>query len=70
MVFKKKGYIRIKEDSRLLELLEQLKYDLMIQQDLVRKSVDPSPIVLNNLKIIEMKYFFLLREARKRGTTM
>ncbi|UOE94166.1 YaaL family protein [Alkalihalobacillus sp. LMS39] len=70
MVFKKKGYIRSKEDNRLLELLEQLKYDLMVQQDIVRKSVDPSPVVLTNLKIIETKYFFLLREARKRGTTM
>ncbi|WP_078556433.1 YaaL family protein [Bacillus alkalicellulosilyticus] len=70
MVFKKKGYIRAKEDNRLLSIIESLKHELVTQQSIVKKSVDPSPAVLAKVKLLEAKYLFLLREARKRNTSM
>ncbi|WP_216831794.1 YaaL family protein [Alkalihalobacterium elongatum] len=68
MLFKKKQRIRKVENERLLSLIDEMKQQLTNQQLLVKKSLDPSPMVLNELKITEAKYFFLLREARVRQT--
>ncbi|MDE5416317.1 YaaL family protein [Alkalihalobacterium chitinilyticum] len=69
MFFKKKHRIRKEENERLLILIDEMKQKLTNQQLLVKKSLDPSPMVLNELKVTEAKYMFLLREARIRQTT-
>lgn len=70
MFFKKKGRIRKEENARLFALLEEMKQQFIYKQNLVKKSVDPSPIVLNELKLTEAKYMFLLKEAKMRKLTM
>lgn len=70
MLFKKKGKIRKLENERLVSHIEILKRKWMDQSDLVRKSVDPSEEVMLNVKLTEAKYLFLLKEARKRNTSM
>ncbi len=70
MLFKKKGKIRKVEDERLVAYIESLKLVLMNQKELVQKSVDPSEEVMFKLKLTEAKYLFLLKEARKRKTSM
>ncbi|MFV8830432.1 YaaL family protein [Alkalihalobacterium sp. APHAB7] len=69
MFFKKKHRIRKEENERLLTLIDEMKQKLTNHQLLVNKSLDPSPMVLNELKVTEAKYLFLLREARIRHTT-
>ncbi|WP_078429515.1 YaaL family protein [Alkalihalobacterium alkalinitrilicum] len=68
MFFKKKGRIRKEENERLLSLIDDMKQKLTKQQLLINNSVDPSPMVLNDVKVTEAKYMFLLREARIRQT--
>lgn len=68
MLFRRKGRIRKEEDERLLSLLDEVKNKLIYKREMVNKSVDPSPLVLHELNLIEAKYLFLLREARIRQT--
>ncbi|OLO25201.1 hypothetical protein BTR23_25310 [Alkalihalophilus pseudofirmus] len=68
MFFKKKGRIRKEENERLLSLIDDMKQKLTKQQLLINNSVDPSPMVLSDVKVTEAKYMFLLREARIRQT--
>lgn len=70
MLFKKKGKIRKLENERLVTQIESLKSKWVSQNELVRKSVDPSEEVMLNVKLTEAKYLFLLKEARKRNTSM
>ncbi|MBU8908400.1 YaaL family protein [Desertibacillus haloalkaliphilus] len=66
MFFQRKKRIRQAEDERLLALIEEMKQRLSKQQAIISSSVDPSPTVLNDLRITEAKYLFLLKEARVR----
>lgn len=70
MLFKKKGKIREDEDRRLVRHIEALKETLTNQSQLIKSSVDPSEEFILRLKITEAKYFFLLKEARMRNTSM
>ncbi|MFT4417113.1 YaaL family protein [Fredinandcohnia humi] len=66
MLFKKKGWLRQEFDEKLLSQLEATKQEWMRQKSLIEKSVEPSDDVLNELKVAETKYFFLLKEAKNR----
>ncbi|MBD8071524.1 YaaL family protein [Bacillus sp. PS06] len=66
MFFRKKGKLRKEMDEELLRQLEILKEDWMKQKILIEKSIDPAEDILNELKLAESKYFFLLREAKQR----
>lgn len=66
MLFHKKGKMRKEEDERLLAMLEEAKQHLTNLRQLVDKSVDPSPLVIYEMHLVEAKYLFLLREARHR----
>ncbi|WP_078543229.1 YaaL family protein [Litchfieldia alkalitelluris] len=66
MFFRKKGKLRKDFDEKLLQQLEHLKEDWMKQKLLIEKSIDPSEEILNDLRLAESKYFFLLREAKQR----
>ncbi|MFC4324334.1 YaaL family protein [Litchfieldia salsa] len=66
MFFRKKGKLRKEFDEILLHQVESLKDEWMRQKRLIEKSIDPAEDVLNDLRIAESKYFFLLREAKQR----
>lgn len=66
MLFKKKGWLRNEFNEKLLSQLETTKQEWMRQKNLIEKSVEPSDDVLNELKVAETKYFFLLKEAKNR----
>lgn len=54
-------------DNRLLDEIFRLKDEWTQIKEIIEKSVEPSEIGLYDLKVAEMKYFYLLREARKRN---
>lgn len=66
MLFKKKGKLRKEFNQELITQLEIAKRDWMRQKNLIEKSVEPSDDILKELKVAETKYFFLLREAKRR----
>jgi len=66
MLFRKKDKLKKEFDQNLLNQLELLKAEWMRQKSLIEKSIDPSDEVLNELKVVESKYFFLIREAKNR----
>ncbi|MEH7387795.1 YaaL family protein [Bacillus sp. JJ1521] len=66
MLFKKKGKLRKQFNQELFSQLEIAKKEWMRQKSLIEKSVEPSDDVLSELKVAETKYFFLLREAKRR----
>jgi len=70
LIFRRKGWLRKEFNERLIEDLLQLKEQWNRQKKLVEKSVEPSPEVLYELKIAEAKYFFLLKEAKKRRVVL
>ncbi len=66
MFFKKKGKLRKEFSQELFSQLEIAKKEWMRQKSLIEKSIEPSDDILNELKVAETKYFFLLREAKRR----
>ena len=66
MLFKKKGKLRKEYNQELFSQLEIAKKEWMRQKSLIENSVEPSDDILNELKVAETKYFFLLREAKRR----
>lgn len=66
MFFRKKGKLRKEFDQLLIIQLEQLKSDWNHQKSIIEKSVEPSEETLNELRLLEAKYLFLLRQAKAR----
>jgi hypothetical protein len=67
MLFRRKGWLRTQYDQQLIQNLLNMKKEWNRQKQLIEKSVEPSPQVLFELKVAEAKYFFLLKEAKKRN---
>ncbi|RBW67325.1 YaaL family protein [Bacillus taeanensis] len=65
-MFFRKGKLRKEGNERLLQTLEQLKFEWMNKKKFVEQSFEPSESVLHELRLAEAKYFFLLKEAKKR----
>ncbi|MGF9966952.1 YaaL family protein [Bacillus rhizoplanae] len=70
MLFQKKGKLRKEYDEKLIVLLEQVKIEWMRQRRIVAQSIEPSENVLCHLKLAEAKYFYLLKEAKRRPVKM
>ncbi|PDY45463.1 YaaL family protein [Bacillus pseudomycoides] len=70
MFFQKKGKLRKEYDDKLIAVLEKVKNEWLRQKRMVEQSVEPSHDVLCSLKIAEAKYFFLLKEAKRRPVKM
>ncbi|MGP1910654.1 YaaL family protein [Metabacillus sp. JX24] len=70
MFFRKKGWLRKEYDQLLIDDLLHMKSEWNHRKQLVDKSVEPSPEILYELKVSQSKYFFLLREAKKRNITI
>jgi hypothetical protein len=66
VLFWKKQKLRKMENARLFEHLEEQKEKLDSEKQLIERSIDPSEEVLCRLRVTEMIYSFLLREARER----
>ncbi|MGA9289897.1 MAG: YaaL family protein [Anaerobacillus sp.] len=70
MFFKRKGYLRKQSNESLIQSLHELKNVWNRQKEIVERSVEPSGAVLAKLKVDEAKYFFLLKEAKRRKIRM
>ncbi|MFD3450479.1 YaaL family protein [Microbacteriaceae bacterium 4G12] len=70
MFFRRKGYLRREYDEKLISLLEELKQEWLRQKRIVEQSIEPSEEVLCYLQLAEAKYFYLLKEAKKRHVQM
>lgn len=70
MIFRKKGKLRKEFDLLLMDQLEQLKNEWSHQKKIIEKSVEPSEEVLYELKLLEAKYLFLLRQAKLRNVSI
>jgi hypothetical protein len=70
MFFRRKGWLRKEYDERLLAKLEEYKGDWHQQKLLLDKSFDPSEEVICQTKIAEVKYIFLLKEAKQRNVKL
>jgi hypothetical protein len=67
MFFRRKGWLRKEYDEQLLAQLSEYKSQWQKQKQLLDKSFDPSEEAICQTKIAEVKYFFLLREAKQRN---
>ncbi|MFC0470348.1 YaaL family protein [Halalkalibacter kiskunsagensis] len=70
MLFGKKQKLRKIENARLFQHLEEQKRKLDSEKQLIERSIDPSEEVLYRIKVTEVIYSFLLREARERRASM
>jgi hypothetical protein len=70
MFFRRKGWLRKEYNEKLLIQLEKLKHSRYQQKKLLEKCLDPSDDVILQLKLEEAKYFFLLKEAKKRQLSL
>lgn len=70
MLFRRKGKLRRETDQKLWDSLNELKIEWMRNRELVEKSIDTNVLLLNDLKISEAKYFYLVREAKIRHLTV
>ncbi|WP_111646627.1 YaaL family protein [Paranoxybacillus vitaminiphilus] len=66
MFWRRKGWLKKEFDEKLIAELETVKNEWLKQKNLVEKVVEPSEAVLADLKIAEAKYFFLIKEAKRR----
>lgn len=66
MFFRRKGWLRQEFDERLLLQVDGIRTEWANQRMLVEKSFDPSEEILNQLKVADAKYFYLIKEAKNR----
>ncbi|OLS33473.1 YaaL family protein [Bacillus sp. MRMR6] len=67
MFFRRKGWLRKEFDEKLLMQLSEHKDHWQNQKQLLDRSFDPSEEAICQTKIAEVKYFFLLKEAKHRN---
>lgn len=70
MFWRRKGRLKKQFDERLVEQLEAMRNEWIKQKELIEKSIEPSEDVLMDAKMTEAKYFFLIREAKRRRVTL
>lgn len=70
MFFKRKGRLRKEYDDKLLSQLQEYKEHWQKQKQLMDKSFDPSEEAICQTKIAQVKYYFLLREAKERNVSI
>ena len=66
MFFRRKGWLRKEYDERLLQELVCLKQNWLAKKALIERCVDPSLELILEVKMAEVKYFSLFREAKAR----
>ncbi|WP_102348021.1 YaaL family protein [Bacillus sp. Marseille-P3661] len=66
MFFRRKGRLNKTIENNLWELITNLKDEWMRNKTLVEKAVEPSEELLYYYKLAEVKYFYMVREAKIR----
>lgn len=67
-MFQKRGKLRREKDNAIITLLDVFKRQADELDARIRQSVNVSPEVERQSKIARAKYFFILKQARHRGT--
>lgn len=67
MFFKRKGYLRKEFDGKLLSCLEECKMAWLRQKSIGARCVEPTEQLLFDVQLAEVKYFYLLKEAKRRN---
>ena len=70
MFFRRKGWLRKEYDEKLLTQLQEYKEQWQKQKQLLERSFDPSEEAICQTKIAQVKYYFLLKEAKHRNVRM
>ncbi|HLO12832.1 MAG TPA: YaaL family protein [Pseudoneobacillus sp.] len=70
MFFRRKGWLRKEYDQKLLIQMEEVMQNRQQHKKLLEKCLDPSDDVIYQMKLNEAKYFFLLKEAKKRQVSL
>ncbi len=70
MLFRKKGYLRREFDDQFLKTFLVLKQDYERQKDLADRSFDSEDITDIHLAITRAKYYFAIKEARRRNVQL
>jgi hypothetical protein len=70
MFFRRKGWLRKEYDEKLIHQLEAIKHSRQQQKSLLEKCLEPSDEVIWEMKLVEAKYFFLLKEAKQRKVSL
>lgn len=70
MFFQRKGRLRKEFDEKLLYQLSAARNDWSNQKALIEKCLDPSEEIISETKLAEIKYFFLIREAKHRNISI
>jgi hypothetical protein len=70
MFFRRKGWLRKEYDEKLLDQLETIKQRRSQQKKLLEKCVEPSDDLILQVKLLEAKYFFLIKEAKIREVSL
>lgn len=70
MFFRKKGLLRKEFDEKLLKQISDAREKRMRQKMFLQKVFEPSDELINEARITEAKYFFLIKEAKNRNLSM
>ncbi|KAB2487344.1 YaaL family protein [Priestia endophytica] len=70
MLFKRKGWLREEYNQKLLNELFQEKKERIYRSRLMEQSLDPTPEAVAHSKLSEIKYLYLLKEAKVRNLTI
>ncbi|AKO90708.1 YaaL family protein [Priestia filamentosa] len=70
MLFKRKGWLREEYNQKLLNELFQEKKERIYRSRLMEQSLDPTPEAVANSRLSEIKYLYLLKEAKVRNLTI
>jgi hypothetical protein len=66
VLFKRKHHLRKDFDEKLLKDLSDLKKEWLRQKEMYKITFSPSKETECELKLSEMKYFYLFKEAKYR----
>lgn len=70
MFFQRKSRLRRDFDKKLLDQLQDLRNNRIKQKTLVERCFDPSKDIIHEAKLAELKYFYLIKEAKSRKLSL
>ncbi|MCD5325576.1 MULTISPECIES: YaaL family protein [Pontibacillus] len=65
-MFRRKKFKKEEYDRQLLDEIQRLKQEWESLERIMEHSIDASEKGLMDLRLVEAKYFYLLKEARQR----
>lgn len=67
MLFKRKGTLKTEYDKKLLSQLEQFKRNWNDEKSIYEKCLETNEDLDFQMKLAEIKYFYLFKEAKARN---